>query len=513
MIKQDNLLTWPPIYGILEASKGGHKMLGKQKTQSDFFDDYVYKKLLPHKHILLDILEHVDFSFVEEELHDLYNSTIGRSSYPPEILFKVLFLEFYYKLSDVEVVKQCQVNLLYRYFVGLAVDDKTPDDTTLVIFRRRCGQERFERLFDRLVEQCRQKGLLKERLKIVDATAIEADVAIPNTVNLLRQGRRVIAKKINKDFPQQKDKLSAYVTKERLHQKPKPEELQAEVAKTQEFIEQTRGTFGADVDELLSWLEEIYSPERTRAKAVSFVDSDARHGVKSPRRMFSGYKAHVICDESGLATSIDIFSGNKNEGNHLAELLDKDESKAILGEAVVADALYDSGANRQDICNRGMKAYIPNRRNRRYADAFTYNAATDQFVCPQGGISRLPKNRQAEGYFHNFSTTKCRTCPTKCGAFKGKRTRLYISDSYQRKLKDDDDFYAEALNRRKMIERKFGEVKKWHGLSRARYRGKWRVSIQVLMTFLVVNAKKMANLLKQKSDLSLQVGKLAVEIG
>ena len=164
-------------------------MLGKINRQRNFFDSYVYENLLPESHILLEIKEKVDFSFVEEELKDLYDAGNGRPSYPPEVLFKILFLEFYYNLSDVEVVRQCQVNILYRYFIGLSIHDSIPDDSTLVVFRARCGRERFERLFDRVVEKCREEGLLRERVKIVDATSIEGDVAIPNTVNLLRQGR------------------------------------------------------------------------------------------------------------------------------------------------------------------------------------------------------------------------------------------------------------------------------------------------------------------------------------
>jgi IS5 family transposase len=78
------------------------------------------------------------------------------------------------------------------------MDAPTPDDTTLVVFRQRLGQERFERLFDQVIEQCEKLGLLRKRLKIVDAAAVIADVAIPNTVNLLRQGRRVILKEVAK---------------------------------------------------------------------------------------------------------------------------------------------------------------------------------------------------------------------------------------------------------------------------------------------------------------------------
>lgn len=176
-------------------------MLGEEKKQGDFFNDYVYGELLPEEDTLLSIARLVDFGFVEEEVADLYSEDRGRPSYPPAVLFKMLFLEHYANLSDVEVSKQCRYNLLYRACVGLAVSEPTPDDTTLVVFRARLGEERFERLFERVVEQAQEAGLLKDRLKIVDATHLIADVAIPNMLNLLHQGRKRVKSRSSRPIP------------------------------------------------------------------------------------------------------------------------------------------------------------------------------------------------------------------------------------------------------------------------------------------------------------------------
>ncbi len=118
-------------------------MLQREDKQKDFFDSYVYQRLLPQKHILLDIKEKIDFSFVEEETKELYSATMGRPSFPPSVLFKMLFLEFFCNLSDYQVVEQVRTNVLYRYFAGLGIKDTTPDDTTLVVFRRRLGENHF----------------------------------------------------------------------------------------------------------------------------------------------------------------------------------------------------------------------------------------------------------------------------------------------------------------------------------------------------------------------------------
>ena len=179
-------------------------MLGKTDPQASFFDSYVEEYFLPKKHELLKIKKELDFSFIEEETKDLYAKAAGRPSYPPEVTFKILFLEFYYNLSDVEVVKQLRFNVLLRYFVEIKIEDPLPDDTSLVVFRKRLGEERFERIFDKFVKQCKEKGLLKEKFKIVDATHIIADVAISNTVELLREGRERILKAIKKALGKRK---------------------------------------------------------------------------------------------------------------------------------------------------------------------------------------------------------------------------------------------------------------------------------------------------------------------
>jgi len=159
----------------------------------------VKNNFLPEEHELLEIKKKVNFSFIEKETEDLYSKDTGRPSYPPEVMFKILFLEFYYNLSDVEIAKQLKFNVLFRYFVGLRAEDPLPDDTSLVVFRKRLTEKRFEKIFDKFVKQCREKGLLKERLKLIDATHIIADVAIPNTTNFLRDGRRRILKAIKKE--------------------------------------------------------------------------------------------------------------------------------------------------------------------------------------------------------------------------------------------------------------------------------------------------------------------------
>jgi len=141
-------------------------MLGKTDPQASFFDSYIEEYFLPKEHELLKIKNEIGFSFIEEETKDLYAKVAGRPSYPPEVMFKILFLEFYYNLSDVEVVKQLKFNVLFRYFAQIKIEDPLPHDASLVVFRKRLGEERFERIFDEFVKQCKEKGLLEEKLTL-----------------------------------------------------------------------------------------------------------------------------------------------------------------------------------------------------------------------------------------------------------------------------------------------------------------------------------------------------------
>jgi IS5 family transposase len=519
-------------------------MIGKQNKNANFFDSYVFDNLLPKKHILLDIKKEIDFSFVEEELKDLYDTKNGRPAYPPEVLFKMLFLEFYYNLSDVEVVQQCQVNILYRYFIDLSIDEEIPDDTTLVVFRKRCGSKRFERLFNQIIETCKRKNLLSGKLKIADATAIEGDVSVPNRVNLLRQGRKIVISRIAKVERNACDNFRDYINDERLHGRPSPQEVKEEMSKTEEFIKSIKGQYGDDVDDFLGMLTELCEREENKndkndnnnkgesinkdenndkgtqpqrlsqeKHIVSFTDTDVRFGAKSDSKKFVGYKAHIVMDESGIITSVNLLHGQESESIDLPRLLKKEQTKGIEGSAVTADSLYDSSKNREFIHKLGMKAYIPPRRKERDEEGFIYDPKKDTITCPYGNIAKSGKCRQESGTLYNFNPKICRACINKCKWYKKDRCRLFVSDDLKLRAVDRDDYYNEALKKRKDIERKFGEAKKWHGLRRARYRGKWRVTIQVLMTFIVVNIKRMVKILKEGFNKVPNCSSLALEKG
>jgi len=152
-------------------------MIKYSSGQGELFGHYVYDAVFRKRgHILKDLAESVDFSFVDEICRDAYCEDNGRPGWEPLKLFKVTFIQFLYDISDRRVEEEVAFSLIYRYFVGLEPSEEPPDHSTLCRFRKRLGPERFEALFNRVVEQARSKGLIDDKLQIIDSTHIEAKV-------------------------------------------------------------------------------------------------------------------------------------------------------------------------------------------------------------------------------------------------------------------------------------------------------------------------------------------------
>lgn len=152
-------------------------MIRYSSGQGELFGHYVYDAVFRKRaHILKDLVEAVDFSFVDEVCRAAWCEDNGRPGWEPVKLFKVTILQFLYDISDRRVEEEVAFSLIYRYFVGLDPSEEPPDHTTLCRFRKRLGPERFESLFNRVVTEARGKGLIDDKLHIIDSTHIEAKV-------------------------------------------------------------------------------------------------------------------------------------------------------------------------------------------------------------------------------------------------------------------------------------------------------------------------------------------------
>ena len=153
-------------------------MLRAKSRQFSFYGNHIYDRVIPEDHFLKLVDRVVDFSFINELCHDAYTPDFGRPAYEPAMMFKILFLQFLYNISDRRIEEEVNFNLVLKWFVGLAIDESPPDSSSLTHFRDRLGEGRFANIFNQVVELARDNGLISDRLSIVDSTQVKAKVNI-----------------------------------------------------------------------------------------------------------------------------------------------------------------------------------------------------------------------------------------------------------------------------------------------------------------------------------------------
>ena len=181
-------------------------MLGKNNPQIDIFNHMIFERLIPKDHLLVLIDSIMDFSFVYDIVKDKY-SNVGRPSEDPVMMLKICLLQFLYTLSDKNVVKRIQTDIAFRWFLGLSLDDKVLDDSTICIFRtNRMGDENFDKFFNEIVRKCIEKNIVKSKRYLIDTTDVAANVNYPSNRRLICDAfRKVIreVKKFNETFGDQ----------------------------------------------------------------------------------------------------------------------------------------------------------------------------------------------------------------------------------------------------------------------------------------------------------------------
>src|SRR3989442_558670 len=159
-------------------------------TEPTEIDILVFEKLIPPDHYLRRVKQLIDFERFRDVVTDCYSPTMGRTAEDPVRMIKLGFLQFHYNLSDREVIAAAQVNVAFRDFLDLSLESRLPVPSLLTQFRTRLGEQRYQALFDQLVTQAREYGLIRDRLRLKDATHIMANIAVPSTLELVAQTRQ-----------------------------------------------------------------------------------------------------------------------------------------------------------------------------------------------------------------------------------------------------------------------------------------------------------------------------------
>src|SRR6516225_3563243 len=167
------MFCWIFIFGGLLI------MMGHHARSEALFYYFRLEDQIPESHLLRLIDKHISFSFVRERLKDSYSET-GRPSIDPERLLRILLIGYLYGIaSERKMVEELRMHLAWRWFTGMGFDQEIPHHSTFSKNRHGRFQESnlFEQLFEQIVRQCLEVGLVEGKHLSVDGSLIEANAS------------------------------------------------------------------------------------------------------------------------------------------------------------------------------------------------------------------------------------------------------------------------------------------------------------------------------------------------
>ena len=436
----------------------------RDRFQDELFVAGSLRDLIPGDHILVRVDKVLDLSWLRAEVSDCYDLYQGRPGIDPEAAVRLMLAGLLVGIvHDRKLLREAQVNLAIRWFVGYRLHEPLPDHSSLTRIRQRWGEERFRRIFERTVLSCLEAGLVKGDLVHLDATLIRADVSWESLVKV-------------------------------------------HVAAVAEANAEEAG----EADDPPGGSSPGGKAKRGKVKKISRTDPEARMATSHRgQRLEPSYKQLTAVDgAAGVVVDVAVIEGETHEGGALPDQLDRIEARTGLETVTAtADKAYASGENYAALEARGTTAVIPPQRLRRAAvplARFKYDAKHEAVRCPRGRKLRRA-GRYAKGRFYRARPADCQACPLKARCLpRTMRARsVQIPDGYpallrgrrrhRRKLPEDR---AAAASHRARVEGVHGEAKAQHGLRRAIRRGLWNVAIQVYLTAAAINLKRLAALLR-----------------
>lgn len=498
-------------------------------------DTLVFAKLIPADHYLRQVKAVIDFERYRTELASCYSPDEGRPADDPVLMVKLEFLQFQYDLSDREVIDEVQVNVAFRYFLDLSIDATLPHPSLLSVFRRRLGSDKHEVLFQELLRQAREHGLVKDRLRLKDATHVIANIAIPSTIRLVAETRDQLLAAAEPLAPEQvaQEQARAAQLRRATVSLSDEERLFQRVQHLRQIVDWADGLAAshasAPPQALTNALQLAHkvladrAQPQARDRVLSVHDPDARIGKHGG--YFNGYLLDVALDaDSELITAVDILPANADEAaNAQALLLREQGAQHNTVQALAIDGIGFRGELlRQwtDPMGLNLEVFVPPSPLKVRAGYFTpedfaLDASGERLICPREATStRRVRTHCNSGWDYQFARAVCATCylQPQCLPRLPKRTgRNVVKNDYEpeyaaARAKALTPEFAAVRRQHPRIERKLAEMVRQHALRRARYWGRGRIQIQALLTAFVVNVKRMVHLILARSQAARTAG-------
>jgi len=449
----------------------------KKREQIQMFcmDDMV-----PQDHLLRIIDKAINWNFIYDLVADKYSSDNGRPSMDPVMLIKLPFIQYLYGIRSMrQTVKEIEVNVAYRWFLGLDMLDKVPHFSTFGknYTRRFKDTDLFEQIFSHILQECYKFKLIDPSEVFVDATHVKA-----------RANNKKMQKRIaHEEALFFEDLLKKEINEDREAHGKKP-------LKEKDDDEHNKPTGGGD------------SKEEKTIK-TSTTDPESGWFRKGEHKNVFAYAVQTACDKNGWILGYSVHPGNHHDSRTFKSLYEKIKDIGI--ETLIADAGYKTPGIAKLLIDNGVRPLMPYKRPMTKENFFkkyeyVYDEYYDCYICPNNKeITYSTTNR--DGYREYKSCGMiCADCPylSQCTQSKDhiKVITRHIWEPYMEICEDIrhtigmKELYSQ---RKETIERIFGSAKENHGFRYTQMFGKARMEMKVGLTFACMNLKKLAKIKKK----------------
>ena len=419
--------------------------------------------IVPESSLFRKIDRYIDFTFIYEEVKDLYCENNGRPSIDPVVLFKIVFIQALDGIKSMrKTCEKIKTDAEYRWFLGLPFGKETPHFSTFSknYERRFKGTDIFEKIFVNIVNQAKKYGMLNDEF-FMDSTH----------------------RKANANKNKYEDVLVEQIKKRKL-------ELEKEINEERERIGQ----------KAFNYKDEI---EKKHIK-VSKTDKESGYYHRDNKEKGFMYLEHrTVNGKCNIITDAYVTKGNIHDSVVCEDRLEYQKKKLDLKINKVG---LDSGYDTLDIKKYFEKEKIfgviqyrsygqGNTEIRKYE--FIYKKEEDIYVCPRTGIILPYRNVEKNGYKKYYDRKQCENCPFQkecCGKSKFRTIRRHINEEVNeraRKRRLSEEGKELFKKRKTTVERSFGDSKQNHGYRYTLFKG---VEKNQAYTHLICAAQNMKNI-------------------
>jgi transposase len=446
----------------------GLVMMGRQQSdQGHLFYSFCLDEVVPDDHRVREIAAVLDLSWVHGDLAPYYPS-IGRPSIDPVLMIRMLIVGYVFAIrSERLLCREVQVNLAYRWFCGLSIEDKVPDHSAFSRARndRFRDNDIFRRVFERVVEACIAAGLVGGEGFAVDASLIVADANKQRSIP-------------GKDWNKKRD----------------PE------------------TASRAVKEYLATLDDAAfgAASEVTPKFVSPSDPAAQWTGAMRGPAFFAYADNYLIDvKFGVIMDVEATRAIRQaEVGAAKTMIDRTEERfGLKPERLAGDTAYGSAPTLDWLVNeKGISPHIPVWDRSKREDGtfsredFTFYKEGNIYICPAFKIlTTTGKIMNGEMLAYRASKYDCDACPFKMRCCPKEPSRKILRSIHE-EARDvaraiaKTEAFEQSCRERKRVEMLFAHLKRILRLGRLRLRGPRGAQFEFTLAAIAQNLRRLAKL-------------------